>query len=685
MAPNQPKQFVLRHRRAPGDIIMLTALVRDIKAAYPEAILDLDSTCKELWDNNPHISKIPLWNHNTKDPKITVPGTRFVNCHYGQGIKEQKRETIHFVRYFHRDFTLKTGLQLPLTRPYGDIHLSAHERNNNPITGRYWVVLSGGKDDFTIKVWHTNYFQSVVNQLRDLGIQCVQIGDNNSKHWHPTLTGTLDLRGKTSLRHMLQLIHHSDGVICGVTAAMHMAAALQRPCVCIAGGREAWYWEAYVRENQGFGSPAVTAMLQMPHRFLHTIGLLDCCKHHGCWKNKVVKISADNMLCKYPIHTPEMPIAKCMHIITPRHVVEAVMSYYEDKSLPPIGMPSQAELQPLVIDNRPPTTLQVSTGITLRSDPQHVNRTISVRPGTGNLQAADVALLDNKAVGSRFTIFVLFYGGEQFFDMHNRCIESIIATVPQDRVDIRVGSNQLNDKSVAMLDDYVNRGQITKHYRHTENAMKYPVMREMFFDPTLPIKTKWVIWFDDDSMCDKNPEWLTLLGQHIVSHHKNGNNHMFGSRLIWTLSPAQKAIFQSRKWFTGKPWQNAGGKPVPAGTKITFATGGFWAITHEAIIRCDIPDLTTGLTHNGGDWQIGCQLYQQGMGLKQFNGNKQFVNTSSVPRRGITVPTINKSTVVDNPVVAAIPVRPVQAVLANDTQVQVVTAPPVVIQGMVRL
>ena len=160
---------------------------------------------------------------------------------------------------------------------------------------------------------------------------------------------------------------------------------------------------------------------------------------------------------------------------------------------------------------------------------------------------------------------------------------------------------------------------------------------------------------------------------------------MFGSRLIWTLSPAQKAIFQSRKWFTGKPWQNAGGKPVPAGTKITFATGGFWAITHEAIIRCDIPDLTTGLTHNGGDWQIGCQLYQQGMGLKQFNGNKQFVNTSSVPRRGITVPTINKSTVVDNPVVAAIPVRPVQAVLANDTQVQVVTAPPVVIQGMVRL
>jgi len=108
-------KLVLRHRRAPGDIICLTALVRDIKVAYPNSVLDLDSTCMELWDNNPHISSTPLWNHNTKDPKITVAGTRFVNCNYGQGIKDQKRETVHFVSYFHRDFEQKTGLRVPLT------------------------------------------------------------------------------------------------------------------------------------------------------------------------------------------------------------------------------------------------------------------------------------------------------------------------------------------------------------------------------------------------------------------------------------------------------------------------------------------------------------------------------------------------------------------------------------------
>ncbi len=323
----------------------------------------------------------------------------------------------------------------------------------------------------------------------------------------------------------------------------------------------------------------------------------------------------------------------------------------------PLGITSAQQYQPYQ------TTLKVSDQVTLRTEPQKVNRAIASRPIVGDTVLKDVAVFDNDAVGSRFTICILFSGEERFYDMHKRCIDSLLATVPLERVDIRVGSNQLNDKSVAMLDDYVARKQITKHYRHLANDYKYPVMREMFFDPALPIRTKWVLWFDDDSICDKNPDWLQLLAQHIVLHHKNGNNHMFGARLVWTLSQAQKNIFATRLWYTGKPWQNSGGRASPGGSKITFATGGFWAITYEAIVKCDIPDLTTGLTHNGGDWQIGCQVYQQGYGIKQFNGNKQFVNTSSVPRRGVTIPVIGSHTVPlppDANKLPAIPTRPPQ-------------------------
>ena len=161
---------------------------------------------------------------------------------------------------------------------------------------------------------------------------------------------------------------------------------------------------------------------------------------------------------------------------------------------------------------------------------------------------------------------------------------------------------------------------------------------------------------------------------------------MFGARLVWNLSQAQKNIFASRAWYTGKPWQNSGGRASPGGSKITFATGGFWAITHEAIVQCDIPDLTTGLTHNGGDWQIGCQVYQQGFGIKQFNGNKQFVNTSSVPRRGVTVPVIGSHTVPLPPTAHKQPVIPVRPQpVEQQLQPQQSGTRPVPVPGIIKL
>jgi hypothetical protein len=249
------------------------------------------------------------------------------------------------------------------------------------------------------------------------------------------------------------------------------------------------------------------------------------------------------------------------------------------------------------------------------------------------------AAIDHPDVGGKFTAFILFYGDASLYDMHQRCINSFLATVPAARVDLRVGSNQLNPKSCQLLDTLVERGFITKHYRHTENKFKYPVMREMFFDQACPITTKWVLWFDDDSICDVSTQWLSILAQQIAAEHKN-NHHMFGQRLTWSMNEKVRNTFAQRPWYTGKPWRAKNGHPSPNGTQTVFANGGFWAITHEAIIAADIPDLGTGLVHNGGDWQIGEQLYQAGFGLKQFNGSKQYVRTSAYVRRGLETATV---------------------------------------------
>ena len=212
--------------------------------------------------------------------------------------------------------------------------------------------------------------------------------------------------------------------------------------------------------------------------------------------------------------------------------------------------------------------------------------------------------------------------------------------MPKERRDLRIGSNELCTDSLAFVTGLVASGDVTKHYRHLTNDYKYPVMREMFHDRSLPIDTKWVLWFDDDSIADRDPNWLTVLSQSIVQHHRKENAHMFGAKFVWTMTNTQQRLIRDRPWYRKRPFRQQSGQPSPSGNKIVFCVGGFWALTKEAIDRCDIPDVSTelGLTHNGGDWIIGEQLYQGGFNAKAFNASKQFIFTSSVPRRGATMP-----------------------------------------------
>ena len=141
----------------------------------------------------------------------------------------------------------------------------------------------------------------------------------------------------------MRIIRDAEGVICPVTAAMHIAAAFDKPCVVIAGGREAPWWEAYVREYSAFGAGGPYP--EIPHRFLHTFGALDCSRGPACWKKRTVPIEPDDTrdprkarkLCVAPVRPlGSQPVPKCLDMIGVDHVVEAVLSYYADGTLPPL-------------------------------------------------------------------------------------------------------------------------------------------------------------------------------------------------------------------------------------------------------------------------------------------------------------------------------------------------------------
>jgi hypothetical protein len=543
-------KYSLVFRWALGDTAVVTALVRDIHKAYPDKFQVMPVTnWSPVWANNPYISKFDL--------KAKGPQPIRVQLAYRDGIRAAGRgEKVHFLRWLYRDFEKKTGLKVPVTVPKPDIHLTPKEKQPF-VTSRYWVIISGGKLDITNKHWEVARYQQVVDTLNCYNVPCVQVGATHKNHVHPPLDNCLNLVGLTdNPRDLFSLIYNADGVICGVTGAMHIAAAFNKPCVVIAGGREEWWWEAYTNAGDVFDNPAEPVRVQ--HRFLHTLDQLYCCDARGCWKKRVVPINPQDMtkdkgkLCKEPVKRQgRQTVPKCMDMIEVDHVVEAVMSYYEDGTLPPVGESSgkyplingpqdpESPLESLSLIRLP----EIGYSSTTREKAAQGRVVASSRPDLDVLrpftapikpqkdvqkvlpselddiespEGLDYSIMDHPIIGGKITFCTLCYGPHT--DLAKRCIDSVLSTVPPSRLDLRVATNEAAPATVA----YLKRLNLTKLYINTNNRMKYPVMRDMFWDEDNPITTSYVVWFDDDSFV-VHPKWLTTLCQTIIQNHKHGN------------------------------------------------------------------------------------------------------------------------------------------------------------------
>lgn len=321
------RRFLLDFKMAPGDVLMLSALVRDLKLTYEDKYdVGVVTNMPALWHHNPHLTKYGEGEKNVHKLQMEY------------SIQSPKKRRVHFVTEFHRAFEARTKIKVPVWRPKGDLHLTDEEKHCPFVSGRYWVIVPGGKLDATVKFWSQQGYQDVVDRLIPYGLRFVQEGAVKKGCCHPPLKNVLNLVGMTSMRDLIRNIYHAEGVICGITFPMHVAAVFDRPCVVLAGGREEPWWEEYSNDWGAFGD--CCDPVKVPHRYLHTIGLLDCCLNGGCWKQRVISLPDrarhNRLLCSKPLRQEDgQHLPKCMDMITPDHVIEAVMWYYEQGYLPP--------------------------------------------------------------------------------------------------------------------------------------------------------------------------------------------------------------------------------------------------------------------------------------------------------------------------------------------------------------
>ena len=308
-----PARLILRSFQCPGDIVAMTAAVRELHRQYPGRYqTDVRTSTPAIWEHNPNITAVA-----DDDGEA-----RAIEMHYPL-INQSNQRPVHFLEGYCEYLAGQLGL--PSIRPQefrGDIHLSEEERGwmnqveeTTGYRGRFWLVNAGSKNDFTCKQWPLKNFQAVVDQFHGR-LVFVQIGA--AEHKHPPLEGVIELRGKTDHRQLIRLVYHSAGVLTGVSYPMHLAAAVPtppwltglRPCVVINGGREPPHWEQY---------PG--------HQLLHTIGSLECCATGGCWKSRAVALGdgdhKDRDLCAQPVAGHP----RCMWLIAPDDVVSAIEKY----------------------------------------------------------------------------------------------------------------------------------------------------------------------------------------------------------------------------------------------------------------------------------------------------------------------------------------------------------------------
>jgi len=308
MIAGAPRQIILRQGQSPGDILSMTRAVHDLKTAFPAWQIDVRTPTPELWENCPDLTPLDEQAQDVEIINVNYGLTARENGGAATGIHASNRTGMRFVHAFHECIETALGVTVPRSGYTPMLWISDEEKRwTNQVVATFkthkpfWLLNAGYKQDNELKAYP--YWQQAVDLLNAYfagRIHIVQIG--HAAHRHPTLSGVLSLVGKTSARQLIRLAWHAQGILTPLSFPYVLAAALNKPCVCVAGGKEGVPWHIYPNT-----------------RYLYTNGALDCCPWDGCWLGGT-KGQCRNLSDGVP---------RCFRLITPQMIADGVRMYYD--------------------------------------------------------------------------------------------------------------------------------------------------------------------------------------------------------------------------------------------------------------------------------------------------------------------------------------------------------------------
>lgn len=274
-----------------GDNLMATAVIAGIKREFPDMRIFVFTKRRwEIFDNNPDVTA--CWNARVvmkKNPSLF-------------------RRAIPLTEYTYADFRNAEKPESLIDRMYNLIGIQVKERNYQPrlyltakeLDYRKWrlqrlkrplvAIAPSGKIATKIpnKFYEMEKWQKIAELLAKENITFIQVGD---KAEGSRLAGAKDWRN-LGYRKTASVLRHCDAVISHVGGMMHLATAVNVPCVTLFGGVEDPYISGY-KQNLNMFIP------------------LEC---SPCWLEEP---------CKNPI---------CKTLLSPEKVVKETLTLIKQKN-----------------------------------------------------------------------------------------------------------------------------------------------------------------------------------------------------------------------------------------------------------------------------------------------------------------------------------------------------------------
>lgn len=294
------KRVVFNLKFAPGDSLVFTTVLRDLYLSCPsEYEVDVHNYYPEIFKNNPYITSI---NDDT------------VYCY-----KKIKHEDIlckrmngnHYSKIFNQIVSETLKVKIQQNSIYPELYLSKEEESEEildrlKIEKPFWIINSSFKIDMPLKSWIPYRWVELIEELQMRNVNLVQTGSNTEIY--EELSNIKSVIGKTeNIRDFISLCYHSSGIITHTSFPVHVAAALNKPCVVLNFGRENPWYSCYPNQQ-----------------VLHTVGLLDCCSVNGCFKKQRNE-------CIYPVGKLKYPL--CVNLVSVNDALRSVMKYESNKIL----------------------------------------------------------------------------------------------------------------------------------------------------------------------------------------------------------------------------------------------------------------------------------------------------------------------------------------------------------------